>query len=324
MLRGTRLGRLCDMSAKEALLQELAVRSGGLVSATQALALGFSYSEVDRRCVLGDWRRLCRGRYLVQPWEYSEDDIRRLLIRATADSLGPRVIAMYGTAAELLGLQGVPSSAPLQFSVSPASARDHRRGVRIHQATFGPGEIVKLGGTLTTAPARTVADLLRTLDRASAVSVADSALHQKLLAPDDLVHVQRLMARRTGAAIGRSRVSLLDARAESPLETRTRLICVDAGLAPEALQYQVLDGSGAVVARADLAWPSRFVIVEADGVTAHGGPDALLVDRRRQNTLVNLGWTVLRFTWADTRRPAYIQSVVRRALAGSTRRETSA
>ncbi len=41
---------------------------------------------------------------------------------------------------------------------------------------------------------------------------------------------------------------------------------------------------------------------------------ALFRDRRRQNDLANAGWTVLRFTWADTLRRGYVAATVRRAL----------
>jgi very-short-patch-repair endonuclease len=57
------------------------------------------------------------------------------------------------------------------------------------------------------------------------------------------------------------------------------------------------------------------VIAEADGRGPHGTPEAAYADRRRQNRLVNAGWTVLRFTWSDTLDPHYIPWTVRQALA---------
>jgi very-short-patch-repair endonuclease len=40
------------------------------------------------------------------------------------------------------------------------------------------------------------------------------------------------------------------------------------------------------------------VAVEIDGFAFHHAPDRFQRDRTRQNALVGLGWTVLRFTWA--------------------------
>jgi hypothetical protein len=48
------------------------------------------------------------------------------------------------------------------------------------------------------------------------------------------------------------------------------------------------------------------------GWAYHHDVDRFRRDRQRQNSLVALGWTVLRFTWADlTQRPAYVLATVR-------------
>jgi very-short-patch-repair endonuclease len=61
--------------------------------------------------------------------------------------------------------------------------------------------------------------------------------------------------------------------------------------------------------------PERRIAIEADGRSAHDGPDALHQDRFRQNVLKLAGWVVLRFTWADVlRRPGYVVATVRGAL----------
>jgi very-short-patch-repair endonuclease len=53
------------------------------------------------------------------------------------------------------------------------------------------------------------------------------------------------------------------------------------------------------VARVDLAYPERRVVIELDGFGPHSGRESFCRDRTRQNQLVLLGWTVLRFTWSD-------------------------
>lgn len=48
----------------------------------------------------------------------------------------------------------------------------------------------------------------------------------------------------------------------------------------------------------------------------HTDVDRFQRDRSRQNTLVGLGWTVLRFTWADlVERPRYVIATIRRHVA---------
>ena len=65
----------------------------------------------------------------------------------------------------------------------------------------------------------------------------------------------------------------------------------------------------------DSAWPDRKVAVELDGWESHGTKEAFIDDRQRQNALVLLGWTILRFTWTDvTKYPERTANIVRDAL----------
>jgi hypothetical protein len=55
--------------------------------------------------------------------------------------------------------------------------------------------------------------------------------------------------------------------------------------------------------------------IEFDGRFVHEQPNALLADRWRQNTVLGLGWRLLRFTWFDVmRRPQWVVDCVARAL----------
>ena len=73
---------------------------------------------------------------------------------------------------------------------------------------------------------------------------------------------------------------------------------------------------GAVLAVADVLFDEQQVVIEVDGVRSHSGTDRFVDDRRRQNALVNAGYTVLRFTWWDlTQRPDAVIAEIRRALS---------
>jgi very-short-patch-repair endonuclease len=74
-----------------------------------------------------------------------------------------------------------------------------------------------------------------------------------------------------------------------------------------------------VLGYGDMAWTRARLIGEADGRTAHDTIRAVYRDRRRANDFRAEGWTIVRFTWADTLRPAYIVSTVRRVLAAIPR-----
>ena len=146
------------------------------------------------------------------------------------------------------------------------------------------------GGFPVTTVERTVHDLAVRLRTDDLVCLLDSALR--------LGWMPQKEDRRARSRM-REALPLADARSESPLETRLRLLLTRAGLPPESLQFEVRDATGRMVARVDMAWPGVRLGIEADGRSVHGLPEALLGDRRRQNDLQELRWTILRFTWDD-------------------------
>ena len=245
---------------------------------------------------------------------------RRAAIRAAVLSLGPHAVAVYDTAADLHGLAGLRRDETIHVSVpgNLAKTRADDR-VRVHQLSLPDAAICRANGIPVTTPLQTAAHVICRAERFAAVSVLDSALNKGLLEPADLDAVLGLIGRRRGAVLARRYLAEADGRAGSPLETRMRLRCSDGGVPPDDLQHQVRDGSGDLLATVDAAWTWARVAAEADGHVPHSTPTALFEDRRRQNRLVNAGWTVLRFTWIDTLQPDYIPRIVRAALARSRR-----
>lgn len=74
--------------------------------------------------------------------------------------------------------------------------------------------------------------------------------------------------------------------------------------------------AGELIGVLDIALPDRRIAIEIDGWAYHSDVDRFQRDRSRQNALVALGWTILRFTWADlTQRPGYVRAMVARLAA---------
>lgn len=282
----------------------------------QARAAGFTTHEVQRLCRAGRWRVIARGSYLVDADLY--DGVpRRARIRAALESFGPSAAAVLATAAELHGMAGLPAGETIHLSVPGPVARPARIAhpeVVVHQLVIPSEQFARVHGMTATGPLRTLADLTLRVDRFSAVSVLDSALNRRLVTADDLCALPRLILGRRGAVAARAFLAEADGRAQSPLETRARLRCVDGRVPPDVLQLEIRDDDGYLLGIGDLGWRGHRIIAEADGRTPHGPPDAVYADRRRQNRLVNAGWTVLRFTWQDTLRPDYIPWTVRQAM----------
>lgn len=293
----------------------IADQQDGIVTAAQCLAAGMSESEISRRVRGGAWLRMFRGVYFVDG-----DSLvvpTRARIRSGLLAAGPTATAVLTSAAHLHGLPDLPIDPAVQVSVPGDQNRWDQPGLLVRQLVIPDRDCALVDGMRTTTPVRTVADLVLRLRRVEAVALIDGALRLGIISSADLPLAAALLRGRRGAIRGRRFLREADGRSASPLETRVRLICVDGGLPPEELQYAVRDDHGQVLAIGDLAWPSRRVIVEADGGLVHGTATALYHDRRRQNELAARGWIVVRFTWADLSRPGYIVQAVRRALAAA-------
>jgi hypothetical protein len=226
---------------------------------------------------------------------------------------------VLGSAADLHGIAGLRRSDVVHVNVPESRVQRTAGDVVVHQMVLAAGDLTSVEGITTTTVSRTLADVMLRSERYDAVSTMDSALNRKLLTDDEFATLPGLIHRRPGAARARRWLAEVDGRARSPLETRTRLRCVDGQVPPDEIGYLVRDEYGYILAEADMAWLHARVIAEADGVGPHSLPDAVFADRRRQNVLANSGWLVLRFTWADTLQPWHIPDVVRRALVTRTR-----
>ncbi len=286
-----------------------------MISSSQAQAFGLTRRQIARFVRTGQWQPAGPGAYLVPGADPLRGTVRAALLRR------PDAVACEITAARLLGFDSLPTAVrdePVHLLLPCRSARRQPDGVVLRWGDIPPAHVTDASGIPTTSPTRTLADMVLRSERADAVALMDATLHAGHIA--DLAVARSLVFGRRGAAARSGWWQRADSRAESPLETRLRLLLADAGLAPEQLQWPVRNTAGRIVARLDLAWPSLRLDVEADGGVVHADPHALYRDRHRQNMLTTLGWTVLRFTWVDvTRHADYVTQTVAYTLAANSR-----
>jgi very-short-patch-repair endonuclease len=270
-----------------------ASRQDGAITHAQALDAGLTPGQIRQLVRDGRWSRPFHGTHLLPGAHPVRGRIRAALLTH------PGSVVCGLTAARLHRLDALPAESPgepVHLLMPPGAPHSRATSIVAHRDHFRGDQVVRMWGMPVTSPARTLADLVLATRRDDAVALLDAALYARAVV--DVAEVQ-------AATLGRLRSRqvepwwpLIDGRAESPLETRLRLLLIDAGLAPEDLQHPVrMDGR--IFARLDLAWPSRRVCLEADGGEVHSRPDALYRDRHRQNLLVAQGWTVLRATWRD-------------------------
>jgi hypothetical protein len=150
----------------------------------------------------------------------------------------------------------------------------------------------------------------------------DHAVRSGIVRHADVLATWRTLARRGRRGCGVLR-RILEARDPgsappgSAFEAKMLALVRSGGLPDPVLQHEI-SGSG-WLSFVDLAWPAQRVAVECDGLAHHFGRQRLQWDDTRQNRLVLLGWTVLRFTWQDVAdRPDLVLTQIRDALATAT------
>jgi very-short-patch-repair endonuclease len=145
-----------------------------------------------------------------------------------------------------------------------------------------------------------------------------------VIAVDQLVHVARADleviralaadARGRGAARARAACARADGLAQSPQETRVRLLLHGSELPVPTAQYRVTDDRGRFVAFVDFGWPAQRIALEYDGLW-HAEPGQFARDRDRLNRLTAAGWRVVFVTAADLRNPRLLLQRIAAALA---------
>ena len=155
-------------------------------------------------------------------------------------------------------------------------------------------EVVRTRGLPATSMVRTIRDLCMRLSLTEAVAIADMALHAGKVDRQDLVGAAA--ARTAGVRLLRQVLEHVEPAAESPMETRLRMVLVLAGLPRPEAQVAVRDRLLRVIGRLDLYYRDERLGLEYDGGTHR---DTLAEDNRRQNRLLDAGVRLLRFTAGD-------------------------
>lgn len=244
----------------------------------------------------------------------------RLVAQAAACwlALGERAVVSHSTAAVVHGL--LSPEEPLVELTSDVLPWRAGGGFKLYEASLPRGHLTRVGRLPVTSVARTAVDLARRLAFEDAVSLLDDALHRRLVGRGGLERILRDCAvwpriRRAELAVEAS-----DRSAESPLETRCRLLFRAHGLPEPETQTVLVDPSDGWRARVDFLWPAHRTVVEADGLLKYTVPADLWAEKLRQERIEELGWVVLRVTWAQvTRDPERTVARVRRAFARGAR-----
>lgn len=264
-----------------------------------------------RQLESGAWQRPFHDVYVHQDVALTH----RVRCQAVALLL-PAGGAISGASAALLsGADVLGPDAPVEVTIPPHLRMRRRPGVAVRYSELCGSDILSVAGVRITRPVRTGFDLARRRRVDDAVVAVDALLMRCDLTVGQIsAYANDGRTAWHGISRLRKALSLAAYGAESPMETRLRLLLIRAGLPPAVLQHPVCDDSVAFVARLDLAYPDSRLGIEYDG-ESHWDPKAVRKDLLRQNALRASSWSLLRFTADDVlRHPRRLAAQVRSAL----------
>ena len=282
---------------------------------------GLSSRDVRQACAGGTLERIRHGVYA--PPADLDDRARHIrLADATLPLVHPDSVLSHASAAAVHGLP-LQTTQLARVQVTRNGGGHGRYGPHLILRTspLGPGDVVIVDGRAVTSLERTAADLARVLGHEWGVITCDAALRAGADHEALLWQVDRDRGRR-GNARARRAVLFADARAESPLESLSRVQIRRAGLPAAELQFEVRR-AGRLVAIADFAWPSLRTIGEADGrikydelvPVGQSAADIVMREKAREQEIRRQGFWVVRWGWAEASRPGVLARLLRDGFA---------
>ena len=296
---------------------------GGVFGSCDATAEGVTRNVVRAMVRDGTVTRVAARAYVLSDTlraARTPEAVHRLHVLAILRSFDGRVAASHHSA---LALHGLPfwQVAEDTFHVCRVAGSSSRVRGSLHlheETTADPLMRLRLTRALIVTPGLAAVGTAMVDGLEAGVVAMDAALHAELVTRADLQRLVDAHALTPGVARARDAVALADGSAESPGESRTRMVLrhLPATLTVEP-QAVIRDGSDAFVGRSDFLVDGR-VVVEFDGRAKYGltGTPAedLWAEKRREDRLRALGYAVVRLTWADLANPEAVLQRVLEAL----------
>lgn len=271
---------------------------------TEALAAGM----VTRRTLASRYRMVYRNVYLQNDVGLTPE---RQAVAAWLWSERNATVAGMSAAA-LHGSQWIDSDLPAELIRTEAC---DVAGIKIHRTKLRDDEICVVQGMPVTTPARTAFDLGRRAPLETAIIRVDALANATGLKPDDVGRLAENHRGARGIVQLRRVTELMDGGAESPQETRVRLLLFAAGLPKPETQIVVVDECGSFVGRVDMGWEEWKVAVEYDGPQHWTDPSQHAKDVDRLHELAAQGWLIIRVSRDLLRyRPHVVLARVRDAM----------
>ncbi|OFI39079.1 hypothetical protein BIU82_15655 [Arthrobacter sp. SW1] len=284
----------------------------------------------------GELVRVRRGIYAdkagwlaMKPWERYAATVKAVSLELSAprlcfESAGlvwglnlvgvPGHVHLAGASASRSGRSAPTTSAAFQ-AATQSTGLEKIRGYGVFRHCYDAETVVHQGFQVTPL-ARTVVDIIARSDFAKGVVLADHALSPERFKGQSCSQAELLReAERLASAAKRrwvaSVVAFADPRSGSAGESLSRARIHALGFPPPELQASFQDDDG-FVARTDFHWRKFRLIGEFDGdakylrdeyLDGHSSREAVLAEKKREDRLRALGFTVVRWDWATANDP---------------------
>lgn len=266
-----------------------------------------------RNGVLTNYRLRTRYRAIYRDVYVGKDLEVTAMVRARAAWLwaGGDCVLSGVSAAAVLGAKWIDGNLPAELI---RGDRHSPSGILVRSYGLAPAEVCIIRGMRVTSPARTAFDIGRTHAQDRAVPIIDALMAATRLKPADLIEFTDARPRLRGIRRLRTTADLCDGGAESPQESRVRMILVTAGIPAPETQIEFRDEYGHPFIRVDMGWRDWMVAVEYDGVQHWSDRKQRSWDIDRIAILEAMGWTVIRVSAEMLTRPEVVIDRVRAKL----------
>lgn len=294
-------------------LQALATAHGGVVSASDLGACGFSGSATRRRIAEGSWHRV-GGAVVLAPRQSQTASLSDLalswILRWT-----------FGASTRISGalaLRREQWHLPCEVHVVVLGDKPRAQLAGVTVLRRPETESSGVADLRFVSAREALVDCLTVLPSREAANLLDAALQKRYVRPETVAQdlAVRLGRGRRNASGLRELVVRATSGSRSEAEQRMARLLRRSGTGPWVPNHPLRDAAGRVMAEIDFAHVELRIAIEVDGRAFHSDRVSFERDRQRQNALTVGGWLVLRFTWEQiTERPDEVIAVIRAAIA---------
>lgn len=292
----------------------------GAMAVADAYSCGYTKLSLSRVVSAGELIRVRTGAFVDAQLhaEATPEGRYALAALAIARSFDGRHTVSHHSAVAVLGLPLLSDDLDVTH-LSRRSPGDQRtaRSLRIHRH-LPTGSTRMAAGVAVVHPAIAVVQAAAVVGVKAGVAAADAALAGGWITKKELEVALRTSRIGPGMADARMTVELADGLSESPGESWARVLFLSFGLPRPELQVVIRDERGRFVGRVDFLFRAQRTIVEFDGLVKYGGADgrqALIREKRREDSLRALGFQMVRPTWRDLYDPPRLEQAMRSAFA---------